>query len=81
MNNILYLFLQAINQSHISEIFVHLLEKPKKILKKEELYSRKHDFYPVSTLTSDAETRQQGTTHKYQCLNFDCMLKLKLLIL
>ena len=75
------MFVQGINQSHASEIFVHLSGKLKKILKKEELYSRKYELYPVSTLTSDDKTRQQGTSHKYQCLNFDCMLKLKLVIL
>ena len=53
------MFVQAINQSHISDIFVHLLGKKKKILEeKEEFYSRKYDFYPVSTLTSDDESRQ-----------------------
>ena len=36
------MFVQALNQSHISEMFVYLLGKLKKILKKEELYSRKY---------------------------------------
>ena len=41
------MFVQEINQSHTSEIFVHLLGKLKKILKKEELYSSKYKLYPL----------------------------------